>query len=569
MPVNPVTIEQAVDFEEIQEQAPALDQVAAEHKRLHAAWQAAADATQRVEVFERWDALRRRLWSWQALTRLRFDQDTRDAHRKAAREQLDELAPKLTALDTEMKQMLLASPHREDLEQRLGRHVFALWEADVATFTPAIEPDLTQEAQLEAQYTELTASARLEIEGATVNLTGIEPYLQRPDRDLRHRAQVVRSEFFARNADEFDRIYDELVRMRHAMARKLGFENFIGLGYKRMNRVDFDQQDVERYRDQVVRSIVPLAHDIVRRRAHAQGLAEATFWDEEMSSAAGNPAPHGDHDWIVDRGAEVMAEIHPVLGKFYDMMIQRRLVDLKNRDGKAGGGYCTAFPSYGVPFIFASFNGTHFDAHVLVHEVGHAFQDWQSRMLPACDYLSPTSESAEVHSMSLEYLAAPFMERFFGADAERYRRQQLEEAMLFLPYGVAIDHFQHLVYATPEATPAQRNLMWQQMEARYLPWRRYGDLAYWAQGAYWQAKQHVYHAPFYYIDYTLALCCALQFWVRSREDYGRAVADYVALCGRGGEAAFGDLIRSAGLSSPFEEGSLARVAAEARAVLVS
>ncbi len=563
------SIDQASNFKDIQAQPPKLEDIAAEYRRLQVAWDSAADADARIRVFEEWDALRRGLWSWQSMTRLRFDQDTRDAQRKAAREQLDELAPKLTAFDTEMKRKLLASPHRGDLERRIGRHAFALWDADVATFIPEIEPDLTAESQLEAQYTELTASARLEIDGAIVNLTGIEPYLQSPDRDLRHRAHLVRDQFFARNAAQFDRIYDELVRGRHAMARKLGFENFIGLGYKRMNRIDFDQRDVERYRDQVVRFVVPLAHDVVRRRAQAQGLNEAAFWDEEMSSAAGNAAPQGDHDWIVERGREVMAQIHPELGAFYEMMISRRLVDLENRDGKAGGGYCTAFPSYGVPFIFASFNGTHFDVHVLVHEMGHAFQDWRSRTLPACDYLSPTSESAEVHSMSLEYLAAPFMERFFGSDAARYRRQQLEEAILFLPYGVAIDHFQHLVYASPEASPAERNRMWQQMEATYLPWRRYGDLAYWSQGTLWQAKQHVYQAPFYYIDYTLALCCALQFWVRSRDDYPRAVADYVALCGRGGEAPFRDLIRSAGLRSPFEDGSLARVADEARSVLVS
>jgi M3 family oligoendopeptidase len=568
--VNPVTsTDRAVDFKDIQEQAPGIEELAGQYQRLHAAWDAAADGEARLRVFEEWDALRRRLGSWQALTRLRFDQDTRDASAKAAREQLDELSPKLTAFDADMKRTLLTSPHRKDVEQRLGPHAFALWGSDIAAFTPEIEPDLTLEAHLEAQYTELTASARLHIDGAVVNLAGIEPYLQRPDREARHRAQLVRDEFFKEHAAEFDRIYDELVRVRHAMARKLGFENYIGLGYKHMHRIDFDQHDVERYRDDVVRTIVPLAYDVIRRRAQAQGLSEAAFWDEEMSSAAGNPAPRGDHDWIVERGHEALTEMHPELGAFYEMMIRRGLVDLKNRDGKAGGGYCTGFPSYGVPFIFASFNGTHFDVHVLVHEMGHAFQDWRSRTLPAYDYLCPTSESAEIHSMSLEYLAAPFMERFFGADAERYRRQQLEEAMLFLPYGVAIDHFQHLVYATPEATPAQRHQMWQHVEARYLPWRRYGDLRYWAQGGLWQAKQHIYQTPFYYIDYTLALCCALQFWTRSREDYGQAVADYIALCDRGGEAAFLDLVRSAGLVSPFEGGSLARVAAEARAVLVS
>jgi M3 family oligoendopeptidase len=566
--VNPVSAtEQGVDFTDINVETPDIERITADYRHLQEAWGAARDPGTRLAVFNEWDALRRRLASWEALTKLRFDQDTKNAERKAARESLDELSPKLTALEIEMQRLLLTSPHRKDLEERLGSHLFALWNADITAFTPAIEADLTEESHLEAQYTELLAGADLEIEGKRVNLAGIEPYSQSPDRAVRHRAQQVRSGFFAAHAAELDQIYDKLVSLRHAMARKLGFDNFIDLGYRRMHRLDYDQTDVERYRDQVVHHIVPIAHDIVRRRAGALGLQEPAFWDEAISSPLGNPAPKGDHDWIVARGRHALASVHPEIGAFYAMMIDRQLVDLKNRDGKAGGGYCTSFPDYGVPYVFANFNGTHGDVHVLVHEMGHAFQDWKSKTLPAFDYLTPTYESAEIHSMSIEYLASPFMEQFFGEDAERFRHLQLEDAMLFLPYGVAVDHFQHLVYAKPEANSADRHRMWQQMEARYLPWRRYGDLAYWAKGGMWQCKEHVYHMPFYYIDYTLALCCALQFWVRSREDYGSAVADYVALCARGGEAPFKDLVRSANLTSPFDNGALARVAAEASAAL--
>jgi M3 family oligoendopeptidase len=262
-----------------------------------------------------------------------------------------------------------------------------------------------------------------------------------------------------------------------------------------------------------------------------------------------------------------LTKVHPEIGGLYRMMIDRRLVDLRNREHKAGGGYCMSFPDYGVPYVFANFNGTHGDVHVLVHEMGHAFQDWKSRNLPVLDYITPTMESAEIHSMSMEYLTAPHMEAFFGPDAERYRHLHLEDSLLFLPYGVAVDHFQHLVYAAPGSGPAERHAMWQRMEARYLPWRRYGDLSYFERGGLWQAKAHIYQAPFYYIDYTLALCCALQFWARSRREYAGAVADYVALCSRGGQAPFLDLVRSANLASPFEEGALGGVVDEARSAL--
>jgi M3 family oligoendopeptidase len=169
--------------------------------------------------------------------------------------------------------------------------------------------------------------------------------------------------------------------------------------------------------------------------------------------------------------------------------------------------------------------------------------------------------------MSLEFLTWPYLERFFGDDAERFRRIHLAQSLLFLPYGVAVDHFQHEVYEHPDATPAERHAMWKAMEATYLPWRRWGDIARPAAGGFWQRQLHIYHYPFYYVDYTLAQVCALQFWVRAGEDRDEAMADYRTLCQRGGEAPFQTLVRSAGLRSPFEPGCLTAVVEKARGTL--
>jgi len=255
------------------------------------------------------------------------------------------------------------------------------------------------------------------------------------------------------------------------------------------------------------------------------------------------------------------------LDAFFSLMCERGLTDLKTRQGKAGGGFCTNFPDHGVPYIFANFNGTKGDVEVFTHEMGHAFQSYMSREQFPVEYLWPTAESCEIHSMSLEYLTWPHMEKFFGDDADRFRRIHLTSSLLFLPYGVAIDHFQHLVYASPEASPAERHAMWREMEKKYLPWRNYGGNEQGERGAMWQRQMHVYLCPFYYIDYTLAEICALQFWVRSESDPAEALESYVALCARGGDAPFQELARSAGLVSPFAEGCLTDVVAKARKAL--
>jgi len=557
----------ALDFSDIRIETPTYEGVRDEYAAITAALDAAKTPEDREAAIRRWDGLRRRLSTWESYVHLKFEQDSRDAEYKAARDYCDELSPRLTSLEVELKRRLLADPQRPQLERTFGSTAFALWEADVTAFEPAIEQELVQESKLSAQYTELIASADIEFEGKHLNLAGLAPYREDADRESRHRAERAFWSFYAAHREELDRIFDELVKLRHQMARKLGYENYIGLGYKRMHRIDYDQRDVERYRDQIAADVVPLASRIIQERAKRLGIGDPKFWDERMSDPRGNARPKGDLEWILDRCQEAFAAMHPELADFFEAMVARHFIDMENRPGKAGGGFCTSFPTIGMPFIFGNFNGTSHDVEVLVHEMGHAFQNYRSRNQILTDYLWPTYESAEIDSMSLEYLAHPQMERFFGDEAGRFRAEHLSDAFLFLPYGVAVDHFQHLVYANPDATPAERHEMWKDVERRYLPWRQYGDLEHPAAGGLWQEKRHIYLSPFYYIDYTLAQCCALQFWARSRKDYRSALDDYVALCARGGEAPFQALARGANLKSPFDDGVLTGVVAEARDAL--
>ncbi|MBE9045254.1 M3 family oligoendopeptidase [Pleurocapsales cyanobacterium LEGE 10410] len=555
---------QTINFAEIEVETPTIEQVTAEYDRINTALDRASTTAAKHKALQQWEDLRRRLESWSALTSLHFSQDTTNEAYKQAQEYRDELQPKLTALEIAMKRRLLNSQERSELEAILGKQAFNLWSADVTTFEPAIESDLVQESQLVNQYVELLASAEIKFGKETVNLSGIAKYTQERDRQTRYQAEKARWNFFSQHQSQLDSIYDRLVKLRHQMARKLGYDNYIGLGYKRMQRIDYNQSDVESYRNEVVDRVVPLAQKIIARKAEKLNLDRVCFWDESVFDLQGNPQPQGNHDWMLQQAQTMFDAMHPELGSFFKMMVAGNFIDLKTRPGKAGGGFCTGFPTEGVPYIFANFNHTKGDVEVFTHEMGHAFQAWQSRNLPLIDYLWPTLESCEIHSMSLEFLTWSQMDKFFGDDADRFREIHLAESILFLPYGCAVDHFQHLVYANPEATPQERNQMWQQMEARYLPWREYGDLEHPAQGGLWQEKQHIYCYPFYYIDYTLALCCAMQFWLKAESDFPTALADYIALCQRGGQAPFQSLTSSANLVSPFKSGSLADVVQKAQ-----
>jgi M3 family oligoendopeptidase len=546
--------------------APDMDAVAQRYRAFEQSLQSGSPATW-LPTFRAWDDMRRELDTWSSLTHLRFTQDTRDAGARAAVDRRDELEPTITGFDTGLKRRFLASAERGRLESNLGEHVFRLWERDLATFDPVVEADLVAEAKLASEYMELLAGIEVAFDGDTLNLAALGRYTTDPDRSRRHGAATARWHALDERGTQLDGIYDQLVHLRDGIARKLGFATFTELGYARMRRVDYDRADVERYRNAVATEVVPLANAIAQRAARQHGIDRLALWDEHLLAAAPAPRPLGDARWIMERTIETFTDLDPRLGDFARLMDGNELTDLVTRSGKAGGGYCTNLSTYGVPFIFTNFNGTKGDITVLMHELGHAFQNYSSRDKKVIDYLWPTMDAAEVHSMSLEYLTWPFMERFFGDGAQTYRDGHLSEALLFLPYGVAVDHFQHLVYERPNATPAERHAMWKSMEQRYLPWRTYGDLERPSQGAFWQGQVHIFGAPFYYIDYTLALCCALQMWASSYEDPAGTLERYVALCARGGEAAFRNLIASAGLTSPFEPGALSRVVARAKDVL--
>lgn len=551
-------------FAEMRPTAPDSEQLAQRYEELVAQAETCQTDAQRTAFIEDWQRERGAVSTWMALARLRFRQDTSDAKAKSAQTEADRVATELTGHDARVKAVMLADAVRADWERLLGAQAIALWQADVRAFEPKIADALLEEKRVCAEYVSLLGTAEFEIEGEEVTLSNLTPFTMDPVRDKRHAAEHARWSWFEANRDELDSLFDDLVQRRDKMARSLGYSDFVALGYERMHRVDYDKNDVERFRLQVREKLVPLCTQIAKQQVKALGVDSLRFWDEKLFGPGASPAPLGDHDWMIERAAEMFGAMSPKLAEFHDLMVDRQLIDLKSRSGKAVGGFCTYFHDYKVPFIFANFNGTRGDVRVFTHEMGHAFQRRSSSNLSLMDYVGCTSESAEIHSMSLEFLAWPEMERFFGEQADEFRRVHLLEQLLFLPYGVAIDHFQHEVYENPQATPAERHAMWKRLEAVYLPWRDFGDLPHASDGGFWQMQRHVYIYPFYYIDYTLAATCALQFWARSREDYPKAMEDYVALCTRGGAMPFRKLTDSVGLVSPFDDGCLDQVIEAAR-----
>ncbi|MDH6371889.1 oligoendopeptidase F [Paenibacillus sp. VTT E-133280] len=503
--------------------------------------------------------LRNEFDTMQTLVSVRHSINTTDEFYKAEQEFMDEIGPVVQEYITDYYKALVHSKYRAEFEKEWGAQLLQLAEVSLRTFSPEIIEDLQLENKLSTEYSQLIASAKILFEGEERTLPQLAPFELSTDRDMRKSASEARFGFMSEHEAEFDRIYDELVKVRDRIAKKLGYSNFVQLGYDRMMRTDYNAEMVANFRKQVLEYIVPVSQQLKKRQTERLGLDELKYYDENFSFKTGNATPKGDPDWIVANGKKMYKELSPETDEFFNFMLDNNLVDLVSKKGKQGGGYCTYFSQYQAPFIFSNFNGTSGDIDVLTHEVGHAFQVYESRNINVPEYAFPTYEACEIHSMSMEFFAWPWMNLFFEEDADKYRFNHLSDSLQFIPYGVSVDEFQHFVYSNPDATPAERKQAWRDIEKKYLPHRNYEGNTYLEQGGFWHKQGHIFASPFYYIDYTLAQLCAFQFWKRSNEDFKSAWSDYLELCQAGGSKSFIKLVELAGLTSPFEDGCISSV----------
>lgn len=490
---------------------------------------------------------------------IRHSIDTNDEFYKNEQDYMDEIDPEIEELVTQYYEVLTQSPFRKELEEKWGKQLFALAQTQLKTFNPKIIPLMQQENKLSTEYTKLIASAKISFEGEERTLSQLEPFAQSPDRSMRIRANEARFGFFADNEEKLDQIFDDLVKVRTKIAQELGHENFIELGYDRMMRTDYNAEMVANFRKQVEKYIVPLATKLKERQSKRIGVKKLKYFDEPIIFHTGNATPKGTPEWIIESGQNMYNELSKETGEFFAFMKENNLMDLVAKKGKAGGGYCTFIENYKAPFIFSNFNGTSGDIDVLTHEAGHAFQVYLSRGFDVPEYYWPTYEACEIHSMSMEFFTWPWMDGFFQEDTEKYHFAHLSGALLFLPYGVAVDEFQHWVYENPTVSPLERKQAWRKIEKKYMPHKDYDGQDFLEKGGFWQKQAHIYNSPFYYIDYTLAQICAFQFWKRSRHNWEEAWADYLELCKLGGSKSFTELVREANLVSPFEDGCVKSV----------
>ena len=500
---------------------------------------------------------------------IRHTIDTADEFLEAENLFFDKGIPTVTADRLAFYDALAESPFRPQLEQTYGKQLFTAVDLQKRAFTEANIPLMQREAELCDEYQKIIASCAIEFDGQTLNLFGIQKYFENPDRDLRAAAFEAYANFYESHEQRFEEIWGELIELRNQMGVNLGFENFIPLGYLRQGRSDYGVPEVECFRQQVVDVLVPLCSDLYEAQARRLGIDHVMAYDEKRVFPDGNARVAGDDDFMIAQATAMYHDMSPETAAFIDFMNEHHLLDLKNAPHKASTAYMTYLPDYQAPFVFACLNHTIADMQVLSHEMGHAFAGFEAmRHQPIQDFWSESTDIAEIHSMAMEQFAYPYAQNFFGDDADKYRFQHLQEALTFVPFGTAVDEFQHICYANPQFTPRERTYEWHKLEQKYMPWRRYGHNEFLERGGYWYHKIHIFLYPMYYINYCLTTVGAMEFRLKAAQDREAAWADYLRLCQVGGSKSYLETLAYANLSVPFEPGTVERACGFAREELL-
>ncbi len=536
-----------------------FDRVEKEMKALMEEFDAAKSGEEQFEVHRKYYKLTDQVETAMTIAHIRYDADTSDEFYSKEHEFYDEKGPVYSNLVLEYQKKLYASPYRSYLEEKIGSVAFKNMEIAQKAMDEKLIPLMQEENALVLEYNKIIASAKIQFDGKELNLSLLRPYRVSPDRSVRAAAWKKTSEFYEENAEKLDEIFDKLVKNRTEQAKKMGYENYLELGYYRMNRNCYGQKEVEAFRSQVKEFFVPFAERLHDRRRARLGLDKLKFIDVSVYFKDGNPAPVGTPDEILAAGQKMYSELSPETKEFYDFMMENELFDVLGRKSKRAGGYMTYMPVYSSPFVFANFNGTSGDVDVITHECGHAFQGYLSGKDPIREHSNIGMETAEIHSMAMEFFTQKWMPLFFGERSGDYIEMHLEDSAAFIPYGCMVDEFQHIIYENPGMTPAQRHAAWLELEKEYRPHQDYEDDAFYGKGGYWQNQLHIYNYPLYYIDYCLAQTCALQYKVWMDESFEAAWESYLKLCRLSASDFYTNMIKEVGLMSPFEPGCLKNI----------
>lgn len=508
-----------------------------------------------------WSRLGRVIDEFGSITYIESTLDTADAQKEQAfLNFVENIEPGYRRADQALKERLLAfvasdKELGEDMELPMAR-----MRNQAELFREENIPLMTELAKLGNEYDKITGDLKADWDGEEKNLYQLKSLLLDRDRAVRERAWRATMALWLGKRELLNELYNKMLTLRDQIARNAGFPDYRAYAYKAYNRFDYTPEDSIRFQNAIETVVVPAAARVYERKRKQLGVDVLRPWDEAVDAGDDPPlAPYKGQDALIQGSLNIFEHVDETLARYFATMAEDGLLDLDTRNGKALGGYCSSLPWRKRPYIFMNGNGTHDDLQTMLHEAGHAFHAFESFNLPYIWQTDAPMEFCEVASMSMELLAAPYLTKAYNGfyttqEAARARIEHLEGILKFLPYMAVVDGFQHWVYTNPEVAhdPAACDAAWGDLWDRFMigiDWNGFED----ERVSGWHRKLHIFHVPFYYIEYGMAQVGALQVWRNALTDQSGAVATYRAALALGGTRPLPALFAAAGAAFRFDE----------------
>ena len=441
--------------------------------------------------------------------------------------------------------------------------------SEVGLFSEKNLPLLTSDAKLSKEYDAVIGSQTVRWEGEEVTLTQLSPVMLKTDRKNREKAWKMAAKRRLEDRQSINEIWIKILKTRMSIAKNSGYGDYRAWRWEYLKRFDYTPEDCLTFHRSIEKVIVPLADKLLKNRKEALGLEKLKPWDLSVDIYGREPlSPFKDAGELEDKCHNIFKSVDPVLGEYFGVMRKENLLDLDNRKGKAPGGYCTEYPFQRLPFIFMNAVGTHSDVQTMIHEGGHAFHVFESAELPFSSQRDVGMEFAEVASMAMELLASPYLTVDNGGfytdkESSRARIEHLEKVIMFWPYMAVVDAFQHWAYTNPDKALNPDNCdsewsdLWKRFQmSEHIDYSDCGDII----STGWHNKLHIYHVPFYYVEYGMAQLGSIQIWGNSLRDRKKAIQDYRAALSLGGNATLPELYEAAGAKFSFDDETLLNAA---------
>ncbi|BES66503.1 M3 family oligoendopeptidase [Gottschalkiaceae bacterium SANA] len=516
------------------------------------------------------DGQQRYFESMAVISEIRHTMDTNDDFYKQEEVFFERAKVEFEGLIQERNQMILKSLYVDEIREYLSPAVVDRLKKNAEAFDPCIQNLLEEENALSGKYFPMTANITGQLAGKTYSIAELGKLAGNDDRETRRIFSGVMEAAYEKKSKEFDCLFHDLVQVRQQIASKLGFDNFVAVGYGRMGRTSYTPEDMAVFRREVEEILTPVVYDLFKAQEKRLGLQSLMNFDENTDFLTGNPSPKAGIPVLLDTFQSFFSNLSPSTKDFYQELRDKEFYDLGIRKGKIMGAYSNFVPLFHAPFVFETYNETAGAVKTFAHECGHAYQSYLVSKEVFVENTKNSSDLAEIHSMTMEFFSWEGMEALFGeTGVKKYQYFHLKRALSFIPYGTAVDAFQHEIYENPDWTPAERLSAWKALEEKFLPWRRYTKDGFYDQGRFWQRQVHIYKWPFYYIDYVLAQVCALQFFLWSLKDQAGAFQAYEKLLEISGRRSFTEALEEVGLKSPFIPGSMKKVANEIQEMILA